>query len=91
MLDNINYLPILFIKFVLFEFILYTIYYSSIINTNKDWSDTVKTKTKLMQLKIIQLEEELVFKRKENELKLKLLTAELTSKKLKLFKKREFM
>jgi len=37
-------------------------------------------KTKLMQLKIMLLEEELIFKRKENELKLKLLTAELRSK-----------
>lgn len=51
--------------------------YSSIINVNKDWSEVAMLKRNVLELKKKLLEEELVFKRKENALKLEMMTAEL--------------
>jgi len=51
--------------------------FSSIINTNKEWSEVAKLKNYVLELKKKLLEEELVFKRKENALKLEILTSEL--------------
>lgn len=51
--------------------------FSSIINTNKEWSEVAKLKNDVLELKKKLLEEELFFKRKENALKLEILTSEL--------------
>jgi len=51
--------------------------FSSIINANKEWSEVAKLKNDVLELKKKLLEEELVFKRKENALKLEILTSEL--------------
>lgn len=51
--------------------------FPSIINANKDWSDVAKIKTDVLNLKKMLLEEELVFKRQEQKLKLQILTTEL--------------
>jgi len=49
----------------------------SIINVNKDWSEVAKIKIDVLNLKKKLLEEELDFKRKENTLKLEILSVEL--------------
>lgn len=51
--------------------------FSSIINANKEWSEVAKLKNDVLELKKKLLEEELVFKSKENALKLEILTTEL--------------
>lgn len=51
--------------------------FSNIINANKEWSEVAKLKNDVLELKKKLLEEELVFKRKENALKLEILTSEL--------------
>lgn len=51
--------------------------FSSIINANKEWSEVAKLKNDVLELKKKLLEEELVFKGKENALKLEILTTEL--------------
>lgn len=51
----------------------------SIINVNKDWSEVAKIKIDVLNLKKKLLEEELDFKRKENTLKLEILSVELGS------------
>lgn len=60
---------------------LWIVFYFSFINTNKDWSEVAKIKIDVLHLKKQILEEELIFKRKEQELKLEILNYELLTKK----------